>query len=31
LPEEQEGKPTISNGNGQWIEYETTATAAAGG
>jgi hypothetical protein len=31
LLEEQEGKPTVSNGNGQWIEYETTAKAAAGG
>jgi hypothetical protein len=31
LPEEQEGKPTIANGNGERMEYETTATAAAGG
>jgi len=31
LPEEQEGNPTVSKGNGQWIEYETTAKVAMAG
>jgi hypothetical protein len=31
LTEEQEEKPTVSKGNGQWIEYESTAKVAVGG